>query len=161
MKNKDILKSAVKLNLCKEWQEKMKNDSSLENLCKMYFEGDDWAMENDFPNLKILREFKGKSNAFGLYTDVTGMLHNKLQAAFFGSSQVKLTYDKFSVGKVILRHYTKAFIELQDNAIVFVNLLDNAEVEIEAKDNSSVTVFCYGNHNLKSIGNVKVKTSTF
>lgn len=161
MENKNILKSAIKLNLCREWQEKMKNDSSLENLCKMYFDGDDWSMENDFPDLNILREFKGKSDGFGIHTDYIGSNKSEFEAAYFGDSIVVLIYDQFSIGKLILRHNTKVKIQTKDNAKLFINLLDNAEVEIEAKDNSSVTVFCYGNHNVKSIGNVKVQTSTF
>lgn len=161
MENKIILKSAIKLKLCKEWQEKMKNDSSLENLCKMYFDGDDWSMENNFPDLNILREFKGKSDIFGIHTDFIGSNQNEFEAAYFGDSVVSLLYNNYSVGKLILRHNTKARIQTKDNAKLFINILDNAEVEIEAKDNSSVTVFCYGNHNVKSIGNVKVQNSTF
>lgn len=161
MENKNILRSAKKHDLCKPWQEKMKNDSSLESLCKMYFDGDDWSMENNFPDLNILREFKGKSDVFGIHTDYIGSNKKEFQAAYFGDSDVQLQYDGYSVGKLILRHNTKAKIQARDKARLFINLLDNAEVEIEAKDNSSVTVFCYGNHNVKSSGNVKVQTSTF
>ncbi|OBW43484.1 hypothetical protein AB670_00013 [Chryseobacterium sp. MOF25P] len=161
MENKNIFKSAVKLNLCREWQEKMKNDSSLESLCKMYFAGDDWSMENDFPNLETLRAFKGKSDVFGIHTDFIGSNVNEFEAAYFGDSDVNLNYNKYSVGKLILRHNTKAKIQTKDNAVLFINLLDNAEVEIECLDKALVNVFCYGNQNLKSIGNVKVQSSTF
>lgn len=161
MKTEDILNSAIQYNLCKPWQNKIKEDTSLENLCHMYFDGDDWSMENDFPDLKILREFKGRSDVYGLHTDFSGSKSNEFQSAYFGNSDVQLSYDGFSVGTVILRHNTKAKITTKDNAIVFINLLDNAEVEIESLGNASVSVFCYGNHNVKSTGNVKVKMSTF
>lgn len=161
MKTNNILSLAKKHALCKPWQEKMKNDSSLKNLCQMYFDGDDWSMENNFPDLNILREFKGKSDVFGLHTDFIGNNKNEFQSAYFGDSNVQLHYNGYSVGKLILRHNTKAKIQASDKARLFINLLDNAEVEIDAKDNSAVTVFCYGNHNVKSIGNVKIKTSTF
>ncbi|WP_426473449.1 hypothetical protein [Chryseobacterium balustinum] len=161
MKTNNILSLAKKHDLCKPWQEKMKNDSSLENLCKMYFAGDDWSMENDFPNLETLRAFKGKSDVFGIHTDFIGSNVNEFEAAYFGDSDVRLMYDGFSVGKLILRHNTKAKIQTKDNAVLFINLLDNAEVEIECLDKALVNVFCYGNQNLKSIGNVKVQSSTF
>ncbi|MCJ8153251.1 hypothetical protein MKJ01_05680 [Chryseobacterium sp. SSA4.19] len=161
METKVILNIAKEKKLCGPWQEKMKQDSSLQNLCKMYFDGDDWSMENDFPALNILREFKGKSDIHGLHTDFIGTNKNELQTAYFGNSDVRLSYDGFSVGKVILRHNTKAKINVRDNSIVFINLLDNAEVQIECSGKAWVFVFCYDNHNVKSIGNVKVQTSTF
>lgn len=161
MKLKDVFKQAVNNNLCKEWQGKMKSDLTLENLCRMYFDGDDWSMENNFPSLDILREFKGQSEKYGLYTDYSGKNTNHQNSAYFGSSNVTVGYNMFNVGKLILRHDTKAKIIAKDHAIVIVNLLDKAELEIECYDKASVMVFCYDNHNVKSIGNVKVQTSTF
>lgn len=161
MKLKQVYKQAVKNNLCMEWQGRMRADLSLKNLCKMYFSGDDWSMENDFPSLNILREFKGQSDKYGLYTDFSGKKTNEQDSAYFGISNILIGYNMYSVGKVIIRHQTKAKIIAKDHAIVIVNLLDNAELEIECYDKASVVVFCYNNHNVKSIGNVKVQTSTF
>jgi hypothetical protein len=161
MRTNKILSLAKKQDLCREYQEKIKNDSSLENLCLMYFEGDDWAMENDFPDVKVLREFKGKSDIYGLHTDFVGVKTNELKAAYFGESKIELSYDKFSVSTLILRHATKAKIIAKDHAILIINILDHAELEIECLDDASVSIFCYDNHNVKSIGNVKVHISTF
>ncbi|HAO26741.1 MAG TPA: hypothetical protein DCQ68_01770 [Chryseobacterium indologenes] len=161
MKLNEVFKKAVRNNLCQEWQGKMKADLSLENLCRMYFDGDDWSMANDFPDIEILRAFKGKSEKYGLCTDFSGKNINNQNCAYFGISKVLLGYNMFSVGKVILRHETKAKIVAKDHAVVIVNLLDNAEVEIECLDKASVFVFCYDNHNVKSVGNVNVQTSTF
>jgi GTPase SAR1 family protein len=161
MNLKGVYKQAVLSNICKEWQGKMKANLSLENLCEMYFIGDDWSMENDFPSLKILREFKGRSEIYGLFTDSSVKIKNFHNAAFFGLSCPLVQYDEFSVGKLIIRHQTKAKLIAKDNAILIVNLLDNAELEIECYDNASVTVFCYDNHNVRSKGNVKLQTSNF
>lgn len=161
MKTNNILSLAKKHNLCKPWQEKMKNDSSLESLCQLYFEGDDWSMENDFPDLNILREFKGKSDVFGIHTDFIGSNVNDFEAAYFGESKIELSYNSYSVSKLILRHDTKAKIKASGNAILIINILDNAKVEIECLDNASVTVFQYDSNQVKSTGNVKVHKSTF
>lgn len=161
METKIIYKNAKKIGMSNSCKHQMSSDLSIENLCKMYFDGDDWSMQNDFPDLETLRAFKGKSDVFGIHTDYIGSNQNELQSAYFGDSKVNLLYDNYNVGKLILRHNSKAKVQAKDNAVLFINLLDNAEVEIEAKDSSSVTVFCYENHNVKSTGNVKVQTSTF
>lgn len=161
MNTKEIYIRAKKVGMSQSCKDNMRSDMSVDNLCKMFFNEDNWSMENDFPSLDILREFKGQSEQHGLYTDFPGKSVNELQSAYFGTSKVLLGYNMFNVGKVILRHETKAKIIAKDHAIVIVNLLDNAELEIECYDKASVSVFCYDNHNVKSIGNVKVQTSTF
>ncbi|NML70026.1 hypothetical protein HHL23_09455 [Chryseobacterium sp. RP-3-3] len=165
METKEILKLATDINLCKPWQEKMKNDLSLKNLCQMYFDGDDWSMENDFPNIETLRNFKGKTEIHGLFADYIGMPNVSSKMAFFGDSDVKLNFVGFAkkqyVSVLILRHNVKAKITASDNAIVIINILDNAEVEIEAVENSRVDVFSYGNSNIKYSGDVRIHKSSF
>lgn len=156
-----ILTMAREAGLCKPWQEKVVQDSSLENLCKMYFAGDDWAMEKDFPSLEVLRNFRGQTEVYGLFTDYTGMPNNLPKAAFFGSSNVQLTYTGFSVSQLILRHQTEAKIRVCDNAVLIINILDAAKLDIECIDNARVEVFAYGNENIKMLGDVRIHKSKF
>lgn len=165
MELQEIYKQATENNICKEWKEKMKADLSFKNLCEMYFNGDDWSMEKDFPNVETLRNFKGKSEVHGLFTDYDGMPNILSKMAFFGDSDVKLNYEGFAkkqyVSLLILRHNAKAKITASDHAKVIINLLDNSEVEIEAIDNSTVQVFSYGNSNIKYTGDVRITKSSF
>lgn len=161
MELQEIYKQATENGICKQWQEKMKADLSFKNLCEMYFNGDDWSMEKDFPNVETLRNFKGKTEVHGLFTDYSGMPNIINKMAFFGDSDVKLNYGGFSVSQLILRHSTKAKITASENAIVIINILDNADVEIEAIENSRVEVFSYGNSNIKYTGDVRITKSSF
>ena len=52
----DIIEHAKAQGLCNEWYEQMKAKPTLKNLCEMYFKGDDWAKEHDFPKLKDMRK---------------------------------------------------------------------------------------------------------
>ena len=126
----------------------------------MYFDGDDWSMENDFPKVGTLRKFRGQSEVYGIFTDYKGMPNNLTRAAFFGSSDVKLNYNGFSVSQLVIRHDTKAKITATENAILVVNLLDNAEADINCIENAKVTVFQYGG-NIKSAGDVRITKTSF
>lgn len=161
METKEIYKSAKQIGLSASCKERMSSDLSVKNLCEMYFDGDDWSMENDFPKVEILREFKGKSEVFGLFTDFVGMPNNLPKAAFFGSSNIQLIYNEFSVSQLVLRHQTKAKIKASEYAIVVINLLDDAELEIECIENARVEVFSYGNANIKCTGDVRIHKSRF
>lgn len=161
MKLLDIYTQAVDNDLCKPWQEKMRKDLSLKNLCEMYFNGDDWSMEKDFPNLETLRNFKGITDSYGLFTDYKGSLKNYSKSAFFGVSDVIVEFDKFTVSQMIIRHQSKVKITAKDNAIVIINLLDDAELEIESIGNSRIEIYSYGNSNIKYIGDVRIHKTSF
>lgn len=155
---KEIALSAKKKGICKEWFSSMLKQGGIRPLCEMYFKGDDWAMENDFPSLETLRKFKGNSNQYGLHTDFVGDLENERQTALFGDSGAKLNYNGFFAGVLIVRHNSKAEITASGNAFLVINLLDSAFVEIEATDSSKVIVYQYGNKsNFRITGNVEIK----
>lgn len=160
MKTKEIIKMAADKKICQPWHEQMKKDSSLQNLCRMYFDGDDWSIENDFPNLETLRKFKGESNPYGLFTDHKAVFKTvtvaKLKTAFFGNSDVSLSYAGFTVAEVIIRHQSKATITVFDHAVLKITILDNAEVEVVSNPNASVSIYTYGNSKIKHSGNIKI-----
>lgn len=160
MKTKEIIKMAADNKICQPWYEEMKKDSSIQNLCRMYFDGDDWAMENDFPNLETLREFKGQTEFYSLFTDHKAVFKTvtvkKLKRAFFGDSDVSLSYAGFTVAEVIIRHQSKATITVFDHAVLKITILDNAEVEVISNPNASVSIYTYGNSKIKHSGNIKI-----
>lgn len=157
METKEIYKKAKRIGMSLPCKERMYSDLSIKNLCQMYFDGDDWSMENDFPSLSILKEFIGKSEPFGIYTDFIGDIVNLEEVAFFGNSEVNLKYNGFSVGNIIARHNTKMNVSALGNSILFITILDEAEVNIECSEKATVTVFRKGRRDIKSIGNVSVK----
>lgn len=158
----DIVAKAKELGICQKWGEEMQSSPKMALYCKMYFDGEDWAMEQDFPTLELLQKYKGQTEEYGLYTDHQGAFENWDKIAFFGKSVVEIDYNCFQVGKVNIRHDSKAKIIAEDNAIVMINILDNAEVEVEAKDNAKIFVYRYGlNTKVQSKGSVLVKDRTF
>ena len=74
----DIIEHAKAQGLCNEWYEQMKAKPTLKNLCEMYFKGDDWAKEHDFPKLKDLRKYRDEIMQYGLYTDFSGTWRKRI-----------------------------------------------------------------------------------
>lgn len=163
---KEIALQAKKKAICKEWFASMMKQNDIKPLCDMYFRGSDWAMENDFPSLEILRRFKGKSDNYGLHTDFVGSvgLLNSVKhqsIAFFGNSIADLICEPFAVCEIIIRHNSKIKIVAEEQAYLVVNLLDAATVEIEA-ENATVKVYQYGNTSQFTVsGNVEIIEKTW
>lgn len=158
----DIINRARELNICDEWYGKMCENPQMRHFCVMYFRGDDWALENDFPTLDLLRKYKGETEEFGLYTDYKGIFINPNKLAFFGSSRVELEYNAFGVGYLNIRHDSKAKIKVKDNAILVINILDNAEVEIDAEGGARVSVYQYSDKaKVEGKGAVRIRARKF
>lgn len=138
---KDIIQQAKDLSICQEWHEKMQKNPTMEYFCDMYFKGDDWAMEKDYPTLELLEKYKGQTEEFGLYKDFEGELKNRERLALFGNSNATIEYDGFIVAKLNIRHNSKVKIIAREYAIVSVNVLDNAEVEVEKHDKARVLIY--------------------
>lgn len=150
----------AKIEICDEFYQNMMTFSNYRQLASMYFRGSDWSMENDFPNIEILKKHKGGLLPCGLVTDVSETYSNQRYLAVFGESNVTLKYDAFSVGDVIIRHNSKAVIEASGNTFLIINILDNAEVEINCSDDAKVAVYDYGqNTKVNTVGNVKIVPS--
>ncbi|WP_284461638.1 hypothetical protein [Chryseobacterium sp.] len=160
MNLQEIYIQAKQVGLSWNCDERMTSDLSIKNLCEMYFDGDDWSMKNDFPKLEILRDFKGKSEVYGIFTDYVGMPNNLSKSAFFGNSDIRMIYNCYSVSQLVLRHQSKAKITVADNAILIINILDTVEVDIECIENARVEVFQYGGK-IESSGDVRIHKSSF
>ena len=159
---KEIALDAKKYGLCAEWYIKMLSVTTYKQLAEMYFDGDDWSMEKDFPSLSILRQHKGDILPYGLVVDSTEKFENNFRIAFFGNSESEISYTDYAVGNVIVRHQSKVKIKASGSSKVFVNLIDEARVEIEATENAEVIVYNYGQQtNYSNKGNVIVKRTSW
>ncbi|AQX84050.1 hypothetical protein AYC65_03005 [Elizabethkingia bruuniana] len=117
--------------------------ATMKDFCEMFFKGSDWAMENDFPSLGLLRKYK-TTFLYGLYTDAKVKKENAKQIGFFGESESELEYNEYNIGEIYIRHKSHVKITAKDNSIVYVTIADGVTVEIEAEENAKVTVFQYG-----------------
>ena len=155
---KEIALEAKKKGICAKWFSDMLKQNDVKPLCEMYFRGDDWAMENDFPDLSILRKFRGNIDQYGMHTDFEGELSDQHNTALFGKSVARLNYGGFFAGTLIIRHDSKAEINISGNAFLVINLLDNAFVQVECTDEAKVIIYQYGtDSNFRITGNVDVR----
>lgn len=149
------------LNLCPEFTSQLINITNYSQLASMYFKGSDWSMENDFPNISLLRKHKTELLPYGMMTDIEESIINKRYLALFGNSNVSLKYTGFSIGELIIRNNSKALIEVSDNANLTIDILDDASVNIICKDNAKVVVCAYHNANITSSGAVMIYKKSF
>lgn len=154
---KEIALEAKKAGICGPWYKDMMNITNYKLLSDMYFKGDDWAMEYDFPNLSLLRQHSGGIKPYGMLVDFKGNVDNKLRLAVFGDSEITMNYAGFSVGNTIIRHNSKAKITVSDHAILYLNVLDNATVQVDCTSEGKAVVYAYGSsENITASGNVKI-----
>lgn len=159
---KEIALEAIKHGLCDKWYKRMLKTGDYRALCEMFFDGDDWAMEKDFPSAELARKHQGAIKPYGLLMDYEGVVANRRNIAFLGNSHADFYADGYNVAQLYARHNSIVSIRTKGNAKVFINVLDSAKVNIIASEDSFVSVFKYSDScEIETVGNVSVTKTDF
>lgn len=161
-----LKQDGIDKGLCRQWQGKLREGLSTEQLAKLYIKGIDFCISEDYPTLDFLREhFKGKCEPFGVYVDnEIPPTANKPQMVLNGACKGMLEYDGYTVASLYVRHDSEVAVIVSDRAIVTIDLFDNAKLHISVVgDEAKVNINVYGrNTEIEYIGLsslAKVKTT--
>lgn len=150
--NKELALEAKRNGICTEWFNRLQATEDKGELIKMYLEGIDFCLSNEYPNNAYIREhFVGTCETFGVFLDEPINALNFRQIVALGVCEGSVEYTAYSVGQVFVKHDSKLHITAGGNAFVMVDVFDNTEVSITAKDNAKICVNQYG-------GNITTET---
>ncbi len=140
--------------LCRQWRLKLQPGMSVEDLAKLYIEGIDFCISEDYPTLDFLRKhFKGSCEPYGVFVDDEVKERNAPDVVLNGDCKAILEYDGFSVARIFARHNAQGAVNVSDHAIVTVDASDNSNLAIAtAGSNAQVIVNIYGNARVEAFG---------
>lgn len=143
--NKELALEAKRNGICSEWFNRLLNTEDKGELIKMYLEGIDFCLSNEYPSNAYIREnFVGTCEAYGVFLDEPINALNSRQVVALGACEGSAEYTAYSVGQVFIKHDSKLQIVASGNAFVMVDVFDNTEVTVTAKENAKVCVNQYG-----------------
>lgn len=150
---KQLKADGIEKGLCRGWQRKLHSGLSLEELVKLYVQGIDFCISEDYPTLDYLRDnFKGKSEQYGVYIDDEVRELNLPNVVLNGDCKAMLEYDGFVVAQAYIRHNSQASINVADNAIVTVDAFDNCKLFVAvAGSEAKVNINAYGNAHIECL----------
>lgn len=137
----------ISKGLCVAWQRKLKADLTVEELAKLYIDGIDFCISEDYPTLEFIREnFKGKCEPYGVFVDdELPPLTNARALVLNGACKAMLEYDGYSVSSLYVRHDSECAVIVSDNAVLSIDLFDNAKLHLSVVgSDADVVVNVYG-----------------
>jgi len=142
----ELKKDGINKGLCRLWQMKLKSGLDIEALSKLFIQGIDFCISEDYPTIDYLRtHFKGRCEPYGIYIDDTIQgLTNIPDIALNGSCKADLNYTGYSVSRIYIRHQSEANINVSGHAILTIDVFDNANIKLHANGNSKILVYLYG-----------------
>ena len=157
--NNKLAEMERKAGICEEWFTRLMSTEDKDKLIKMYLEGIDFCLSNEYPdNEFIRRHFVGTCEAYGIYLDEQIATLNSMHVVALGCCTGTAEYTDFAVGQVFVKHTGKLTITASGNSFIMVDVFDEAQIEIQATDNAKVCVNQYGgNISEKKDGNAVVK----
>lgn len=144
-----LRKDGTEKGLCRLWQMKLRGNLDTEALVKLYINGIDFCICEDYPTLDFLRvHFKGNSEPYGVYIDEDmPTLANKADLVLNGACRGMLEYDGYSVSRLYVRHTSETAVNVSDHAVLTIDVFDHSKVHLSVVgDDASVILNVYGSN---------------
>lgn len=143
---KQLAKKAKSLNICKEWHGVLKTLEDKHEMVKMYLDGIDFCLSNDYPdNDFIKKHFSDVASEHGVFVDKEIDIANPSKCVALGSTNGKITVDGYTVSEVFVKHDSDIFISAEDSAFVMVDVFDSSRTIVHTSGNAKVCINRYGN----------------
>lgn len=154
--SEELKDKAVSLGLCTEWTNGWGNPDK-DELCDKYVRGIDFAIKHNYPSLDEMKSnFDGIMQKHGIYVSEDISLLNPSMVIANGGCTGEVYYDRFSVGRMYVRHDSNLTVTVTGNAKVFISLYDLTKINIICKEGAKVYVYRYGG-SLEYEGNVCIR----
>ena len=151
--NKELAYEAKRNGICSEWFNRLLHTEDKGEMVKMYLEGIDFCLSNNYPSNEFIRKnFVGFCEKYGVFLDDTINGVNLRNIVALGTCEGSVEYNSFEVGQVFIKNQSKLTVKASGNAFVMVDTFDEGELTIEATDNAKVCINQHG-------GNVESVTS--
>ena len=158
--NSELRGHAVSYGLCTQWQGDWQNNKSQQELTGMYIRGIDFCIEHDYPTVEYIKGNFDRSllHQNHIFVDEPVIGGDNGVYVLNGKCSGKLSFGKFTVVTLHLRHDSELTLEVEDCAKVFVSVYDRAKLHVRQSDVAKVYVYVHGgNCKIESEGNVMVR----
>jgi hypothetical protein len=142
--NKELAAEAKAKGICEEWHDRLQQTEDKHSLVKMFLDGIDFCISEDYPSPKFFKLFDGIRQQYGIFRDESIQMENSKYVVAFGQCEGKAKYTAYTVGQVFVRHESKLTVTASGHSFVVVDIFDNAEIKVEASDNAKICVNQYG-----------------
>ena len=141
--NRELAAEAKAKGICKEWYNRLQHTEDKHALIKMFLDGIDFCISEDYQPERFFQTFDGIRQQYGIFRDESIQSENSKYIVAFGQCEGTVEYIGYAVGQVFVKHESKLTIKASDNTFVMVDIFDNAKIEVEAKDNAKVCINQY------------------
>lgn len=136
-----LFEEGIRLGMCDKFRDRWDKPTT-KDLCRMFFEGMDFCIENDYPSLSIIKELYSPDelSQYGVHIsdgDSIGQNH----ICVLGESNVNIFIPKNKVCRVYARHNCNVHLHLDEGAFCYISILDKANIFIDKKE-SGATLKC-------------------
>ena len=142
--SKQLAKEAQKKGICEDWHNKLTTLDDKHSMLKMYLQGIDFCLANDFPdNTCIRKHFKGMMEEHGIFLDDDATIKNVSKCVALGSTKIDAQITGYNVSEFFLKHDADVTLTVKNSAFVMIDLFDNARISVKAYDNAKLSINRY------------------
>jgi hypothetical protein len=156
--NKELAAEAQAKGICKEWYSRLQHTEDKHALVKMFLDGIDFCISEDFPSPRFFQLFDGIRQQHGIFRDEPIEAENSKYVVAFGHSEGTAKYTAYTTGQIFIKDESKLTVIVFGNAFVMIDIFDSAQIEVKTRENAKVCVNQYGGNVVPvESGNAKIK----
>ena len=142
--------------ICKEWYYRLRETNDMHTLVRMFLEGIDFCIKEDYPSAKFFKIFDGIRQRYGIFMDEQINVKDAEYVVAFGKCAGMAEYTDYSAGQIFVKHESELTIAVSCNSFVMVDMFDDSTVEISGYDNAKIIVNQYGGNLITTADNENV-----
>lgn len=134
----ELVRLGQKYNLCTEYIGYIKQATKIDDLVKLYFAGDDFCKDFNYPPVYLIEPFKDEARESGLIINDVCHLEGVKKIAAVGESIVNAIYRGYEVAIIVVKDESVLNLFTYDYSKVYVFKMGNAIINKVSFDNSKI-----------------------
>ncbi len=124
-----IKRDGIALGMCEKYQENW-GEPDIQGLCRFFHAGQDFCIENNFPQLELLQEYADDIAPYGIWAK-DGHSIDQSHVVIVGDADVVV--ETSEVTSVYARHNSTVRLIINDGAYCYITAQDNCTIILECK----------------------------
>ena len=124
-----IRRDGIALGMCEKYRDNW-GEPDIQGLCRFFHAGQDFCIENNFPQLELLQEYADDIAPHGIWAK-DGASINQRHVVSVGASKVSVETN--IITSIYARHDSTVKLILNEGAHCYITALDNCKVIVEKK----------------------------
>lgn len=130
-----LYEDGIRLGMCEKFRKKWDDNTTLDDLCQMFYAGQDFCIEHNYPSIEQILSLDEKIlENHGIYASGKHQVNTCRKTIILGNADVELTVPDYQeVLDIYVRHNAHLTLSMGKYTYAYISIFDDASVSVVNK----------------------------